>query len=107
MVALKLHQKSCFQNEGGANTWGMFTSRFGTSGSGSRFAANYSEVQEMKSKSKNKYQYLYVLQGNYDAYGWEDLTTSEHRKDVRADLRSYHENEGGSYRIIRRRELNI
>ncbi len=83
----------------------MFDGRCGTGDCDTRFATNYSEAQEMK--RKNKYQYLYVLQGNYDGYGWEDLTVSEHRKDVRADLRSYHENEGGRYRIIRRRELNI
>lgn len=53
----------------------------------------------------NKYTYLYVLQGEY-GYGFEDLTASEDRAEVRRDLRDYQENEGGTYRIIRRRELN-
>jgi hypothetical protein len=53
----------------------------------------------------NKYTYLFVLQGNY-GYGWEDLTASENRKEVRDNLKDYRDNEGGSYRIIQRRELN-
>ena len=55
---------------------------------------------------KNKYVYLFVLQGNYGYYGWEDLTASENRREVRNDLKAYRENEGGIYRIIQRRELN-
>ena len=55
---------------------------------------------------KNKYCYLFVLQGNY-GQGWEDLTASESRKEMRDDLKAYRENEGGSYRIIQRRELNV
>jgi hypothetical protein len=53
----------------------------------------------------NKFTYLHVLQGNY-GYGWEDLTASESRAEVRRDLRDYRENEGGLYRIIERREEN-
>lgn len=52
----------------------------------------------------NKYDYLFVLQGNY-GLGWEDLTASEYRREVRRDLKDYTENEGGHYRIIHRREL--
>jgi hypothetical protein len=52
----------------------------------------------------NKYEYLHVLQGRY-GFGWEDLTASEVRSEVRSDLRSYRQNEGGEYRIIQRREL--
>ena len=55
---------------------------------------------------KNKYVYLFVLQVNYGYYGWEDLTASENRREVRNDLKAYRENEGGIYRIIRRRKLN-
>lgn len=55
---------------------------------------------------KNKYVYLFVLQGNYGYYGWEDLISSENRQEVRDDLKAYRENEGGIYRIIRRREFN-
>ena len=55
---------------------------------------------------KNKYVYLFVLQGNYGYCGWEDLTASENRQEVRNDLKAYRENEGGIYRIIQRRELN-
>jgi hypothetical protein len=53
----------------------------------------------------NKYIYLYVLQGHY-SYGWEDLTASESRKEIRQDLKDYRNNAPNSYRIIYRRELN-
>ena len=53
-----------------------------------------------------KYAYLHVLQGNYGyGHGWEDLTQSEDRSEVRADLRAYRENAPEYvYRIIQRRE---
>lgn len=50
-----------------------------------------------------KYEYLFVLQGHY-GQGWEDLTASEERQEVRQNLKEYRDNEGGAYRIIRRRE---
>jgi len=53
----------------------------------------------------NKYQYLFVLQGNY-GFGYEDLTASENRKEIRQNLKEYRDNEGGDYRIIQRRVLN-
>lgn len=56
-------------------------------------------------KTANKYSYLFVLQGFY-SYGWEDLTASENRKEVKQNLKEYRENEGGIYRIIQRREIN-
>ena len=56
-------------------------------------------------KKVNKYIYLFVLQGLY-SYGYEDLTQSESLKEVKTDLKAYRENEGGIYRIIKRRELN-
>lgn len=52
----------------------------------------------------NKYTYLFVLQGYYN--GWEDLTASEDWREIRNDRKDYRENEGGLYRIIKRRELN-
>jgi hypothetical protein len=55
---------------------------------------------------QNKYTYLMVLQGSY-GYGWEDLTAEETRKEIKQRLKEYRENENGTYRIIRRRELNI
>lgn len=56
---------------------------------------------------KNKYIYLHVLQGNYGyGHGFEDLCASESRKEVRGWLKDYLNNEGGNYRIIKRRELN-
>lgn len=55
----------------------------------------------------NKYEYFSVLQGNYGyGHGWEDLTAGS-RKEVRQSLKEYRENEGGNYRIINRRELNV
>lgn len=53
----------------------------------------------------NKYTYLYILQGIY-GHGWEDLTASESRKDIRSLRLDYARNESGTYRVIRRRELN-
>jgi hypothetical protein len=53
---------------------------------------------------ESKYELLYVLQGSY-GHGWEDLTESTDRKEVLQDLKSYRENEGGSYRIIHRKVL--
>ena len=53
----------------------------------------------------NKYEYLHVLQGNYGyGHGWEDLCASGSRREVRDNLKEYRENEGGHYRIIKRRE---
>lgn len=60
----------------------------------------------MPTTKQNKYCYLFVLQGYY-GHGWEDLTASESRKEMRDDLKAYRENEGGTYRIIQRRELNV
>ena len=57
----------------------------------------------------NKYSYLYVLQGHY-SMGWEDLCaadqTREGWKEMKDNRKDYQENERGTYRIIKRRELN-
>ena len=54
-----------------------------------------------------KFNYLVVLQGRY-GQGWEDLTaacdTLGGRREIKADLRAYRANEGGAYRVVRRRE---
>ena len=58
---------------------------------------------------KNKYNYLYILQGFY--FGrWEDLTATNKKdatayREIKADKKAYQENEGGTYRIIERREI--
>ena len=59
---------------------------------------------------QNKYLYLSVLQGNY-GYGWDDLCSYDHaipgwKKELRADLKAYRENEMFPHRIIQRREPN-
>jgi len=54
---------------------------------------------------KNKYVYLHVVQGMYE-FGWEDLTQSESWSEARDDLKAYRNNEAGSFRMIKRRELN-
>jgi len=59
---------------------------------------------------KTKYTYLYVLQGHY-GFGWEDLTAENKAMPgawtrIKTNKRDYQENEGGTYRIISRRELN-
>ena len=58
----------------------------------------------LPTKRKNKYEYLFVVQGNY-GYGWEDLISSEDRREARARLKDYRDNEKKySHRIIQRRE---
>lgn len=53
-----------------------------------------------------KYTYLFVVQGHY-GYGWEDETTSECRKEARANLKEYRANMPQyAHRMIQRRELN-
>ena len=56
-------------------------------------------------KDIKKYNYINVLQGQY-GQGWEDLCADESYKEIRQNLKEYRENEGGSYRIIQRRECN-
>lgn len=56
-----------------------------------------------------KFDYLYVLQGDY-GHGWEDLTAEDKSapgalRRIKASRREYRENEGGTYRIVSRREL--
>ncbi len=61
-----------------------------------------------------KYNYYRVIQGNY-GYGWEDVSqyetnsqyiTAHYNKDVKHDLIEYIASGIGSYRVIKRRELN-
>lgn len=47
---------------------------------------------------------LWVLQGYYGGYGWEDLTAETSRLEIRQRLKEYQENEGGTYRIVKKRE---
>ena len=55
----------------------------------------------------NKYLYLYVVQGNYGSYGWEDLAESESYQEARYNLREYRISSGPApHRIIKRREPN-
>lgn len=55
---------------------------------------------------ERKFDYLVVLQGYY-SHGWEDLCAADDNpqglREMKADRRSYRDNEGGTYRIIRRR----
>lgn len=53
--------------------------------------------------SKPKKKMIFVLQGTY-GHGWEDLTAEETREEIRQRLKEYRENEGGNYRIVRKRE---
>jgi len=63
----------------------------------------------------NKYIYYKVIQGNYgnswDPEDWHETNsqgffkTPEARKNFRENLRAYKENGGGSYRVVRIREL--
>lgn len=55
-----------------------------------------------------KYIYEYILQGYYFGQ-WDDLTAAEQNRaglrEIRADRKDYNQNEGGVYRIIKRRTL--
>lgn len=59
---------------------------------------------------KNKYNYLWVIQGYYSGYGWEDLSEYDKKEyswaDVRHDLKEYRIADPSPKRIIERRELN-
>lgn len=47
---------------------------------------------------------VWILQGySSSRYGWEDLTSEDWYADIRRRLKEYQENEGGRYRIIRKR----
>ena len=53
---------------------------------------------------ERKTQDEYVLQGNYGyGQGWEDLTAEKTSADIRQRFKEYRENEGGDYRIVKRR----
>ena len=55
----------------------------------------------------NKYLYLYVVQGNYGGYGWEDLAESESYQEAHYNLKEYRISSGPApHRIIKRREPN-
>lgn len=48
---------------------------------------------------------IYVLQGHYGTrHGWEDLVAEDTRSEAEQRRREYVENEGGTYRIVRRRD---
>lgn len=53
---------------------------------------------------------IYVLKGNY-GYGWEDLVyyDLDEKKEARADLKSYIENEGyqAQFKLVKRRVEEI
>ncbi len=55
----------------------------------------------------NKYEYLYVIQGNYGSYGWEDVSATENIIEAFQLLKDYRENEGNIaiFRRIQRRVL--
>ena len=52
---------------------------------------------------KRKTMDYWELQGNY-GLGFECLTASDSRQEIRDNLKEYRENEGGSYRIVKKRE---
>lgn len=62
-------------------------------------------------KKVNKYNYLWVIQFNYQGYGWEDECEYNKKEtsynQVLADLSEYKAaGHDGRYRLISRRELN-
>jgi hypothetical protein len=57
-------------------------------------------VSRMPAGTRYTPQVEFVLQGRYGH--WEDLTSEETHKAAREQLKCYRENEGGTYRIIRR-----
>ena len=59
-------------------------------------------VKRMPAGTSYTAQYEYALQGNYGVHGWEDLCVEDTRKEALNQLKTYRQNEGGSYRILRR-----
>lgn len=58
---------------------------------------------------QRKFDYLYVLQGHY-GQGWEDLSAEDKAEPgaltrICTTRKEYRVNEGGTYRIIERREV--
>jgi hypothetical protein len=53
-----------------------------------------------------KYEYLWVVQGFYSRYGWEDLCASDKWIEAKSDLKAYRDNEPGAFRLIQRRVKN-
>ena len=63
----------------------------------------------------HKYSYIKVIQGNY-GYGWDDVSTyacrseggmtKQERRLLQHDLKEYRASGSGTYRVIKRRELN-
>lgn len=58
-------------------------------------------VKRMPAGTQYIPQYECVLQGDY-GHGWEDLCAEETYKAAVAQRQTYRENEGGTYRIVRR-----
>jgi hypothetical protein len=55
----------------------------------------------------NKYLYLFVVQGSYGSYGWEDLDESDTYREALYNLHEYRISSGPApHRIIKRREPN-
>ena len=56
----------------------------------------------------NKYKYIFVVQGNYGSYGWEDVAESDTRKEAEYNLTEFRISSGPDpHRIIQRREPNF
>ncbi len=51
----------------------------------------------------NNVTWLFVLQGKY-AGGWEDIDASYDLPEIRMNHKAYIHNEGGTYRVVRRKE---
>ena len=51
------------------------------------------------------HQRYWVLQADYGfGHGWEDICAEKSRTEIKQRLKEYRENEGGTYRIVTRRE---
>jgi hypothetical protein len=56
----------------------------------------------------NKYKYIFVVQGNYGSYGWEDVAESNTLKEAQYNLTEFRISSGPDpHRIIQRREPNF
>jgi len=67
-------------------------------------SAHQSRVREVLSGLPNGVQpaYYWVLQGDY-GHGWEDITAENSHDAIHAQRRTYVANEGGTYRIVKRK----
>lgn len=68
----------------------------------SKFKVTKKKVSRVDEARERKTEDVYILQGYYGQY-WEDISSSNSLKEIKDNLKEYRENEGGRYKIIKKR----